>query len=256
MWGKPYYDMIDPPRILPIVQELLSDPQYGHVLPGCPPEFAGRIRLDHDNTHFAAPFDPAHGQGTDRNGLEWTPDGIKIGGIHGGDPVTTRTVSVIYELKPLEPGCGGTACLSGTHNSGYPRPDFVARDARHPPWPEDFNVEVVTLNVGEALVFTVSHAVLLVLKTVASDAQKFPLDSPRLLVSTVQSCHRKSCFTPPRCTAALVSAEPCSTSTNPMAPRMTRTYCRVVSPSSKLRSIRCALWAHTLCQLPSEHCTG
>ena len=154
LWGKPYYDMIDPPRVLPILQELLGDPQYRHVLPGCPPARAGQIRLDHDNTHFAAPFEPA--RGPDKDG-RWTPEGVKIGGIHGGDPITTRTVSVIYELKPLEPGCGGTACLSGTHNPGFPRPK-IAGDQRQPPWPEEFGVEVVTLNVGEALIFTVSRS--------------------------------------------------------------------------------------------------
>jgi hypothetical protein len=89
------------------------------------------IVADHDNTHFAAPFDPDHGPGTDSKGLEWTADGIKVGGIHGGDPVTTRTVSVIYELTPLEPGSGGTACLSGTHNPGFPRPDFSAYGAEN-----------------------------------------------------------------------------------------------------------------------------
>lgn len=41
--------------------------------------------------------------------------------------------------------------------SDFPRPDFEsARNGRKPPWPPEFGVEVVTLQPGEALVFTES----------------------------------------------------------------------------------------------------
>ena len=106
------------PKITPILEELLGDPQWNHVRPGCPPEMAGRYRLDHDNTHFAAPFDPAGGEKEDERGKQWTADGVVIGGIHGGG--SSRTISVVYELEPLEPGAGGTACLSGTHEPCAP----------------------------------------------------------------------------------------------------------------------------------------
>ena len=105
--------MLNPPKITPILEELLGDPQWGHVRPGCPPEFAKRYRLDHDNTHFAAPFNP-HGPLEGDDGNQWTEDGVVIGGIHGGG--RSRTISVVYELHPLEQGSGGTACLSGTHD--------------------------------------------------------------------------------------------------------------------------------------------
>ena len=170
LWGAPFYELIDLPGLTPILAELLSDPVYGHALPGMSPEHARKFRLDHDNTHFAAPFDPelsesdrgrdtdAHGgtsfakEGTPRH--EWTPDGIKIGGVHGGDPVKTRTVSVIMELAPIEEGRGGTACFSGTHRPGFPRPGFSTAEARFPPWPAELGVEIVTLRPGQALVFT------------------------------------------------------------------------------------------------------
>jgi len=96
------------PQVTPILEEMLGLEEWGHVLPGTPPEMASRYRLDHDNTHFCAPYDP---QATTSDG--WTSDGMVVGGIHGGDPVTTRTISCVYELLPLEEGCGGTACLSG-----------------------------------------------------------------------------------------------------------------------------------------------
>ena len=136
--------VINPPKITPILEELLGDPQWQHALPNCPTEFARRYRLDHDNTHFAAPFNP-DGPLEDDARKRWTKDGVIIGGIHGGGRSTTisvvcplrttlvyhslvvslslslslsytRFVRSRYELKPLEPGSGGTACLSGTHN--------------------------------------------------------------------------------------------------------------------------------------------
>lgn len=54
-----------------------------------------------------------------------------------------------YESKMM--GFAGTACLSGTHNPGFPRPEM---EDRQPPWPEEYGVEVVTLKVGDALIFT------------------------------------------------------------------------------------------------------
>lgn len=116
LWGQAYYDMVAPATIVPVLEELLGDEAWGHCIPGCPPEHAKSIRLDHDNTHFAAPFDATRGAKEGDSGgargqvggiSPWTPDGVKIGGIHGGDPVATRTISVIYELVELEDGCGG-----------------------------------------------------------------------------------------------------------------------------------------------------
>ena len=101
LWGAPFYALIDLPKLTPILAELLSDPAHGHVLEGMPAEHAKKFRLDHDNTHFAARFDPELPEsrrsidtdtygGTDfkegRTGYRhlWTPDGIKIGSVHGG----------------------------------------------------------------------------------------------------------------------------------------------------------------------------
>jgi len=56
------------------------------------------------------------------------------------------------ELQPVAPGCGGTACLSGTHNAAFPRPDVQGHNL--PPWPDEFGVELATVQPGGALVFT------------------------------------------------------------------------------------------------------
>ena len=74
-------------------QELLGDPRFEHVLPGTPAEHARKINMDHDNTHFTAPFDPANKEGfvgkqggaaTFNQTETWTPGGLCRGGIHGG----------------------------------------------------------------------------------------------------------------------------------------------------------------------------
>lgn len=88
--------VINPPKITPILEELLGDPQWQHALPDCPPEFARRYRLDHDNTHFAAPFNP-DGPLEDDARKRWTKDGVIIGGIHGGGRSTT--ISVVCPLR-------------------------------------------------------------------------------------------------------------------------------------------------------------
>ena len=89
-------------------------------------------------------------------------------------------VAVLYELAPLEDGCGGTvkhdrlttltavaglflhtwrcvlqAVISGSHRPDYRRPVFSRADGTaKPPWPDDFGTEVVTVQPGDALIFS------------------------------------------------------------------------------------------------------
>ena len=34
MWSQPYYDLVNPPTIAPLLAELFSDPVFEHTLPG------------------------------------------------------------------------------------------------------------------------------------------------------------------------------------------------------------------------------
>jgi hypothetical protein len=43
MWGQPFYELIDNPRLVPMLTEIFSDPIYRHQLPGTPPECAVRV---------------------------------------------------------------------------------------------------------------------------------------------------------------------------------------------------------------------
>lgn len=126
LWGAPFYQLIDPPAVVAVLEELLGDPRFEHVLPGTPAEHARKINMDHDNTHFTAPFDPVNKEGfvgkqggaaTFNQTETWTPGGLCRGGIHGGGRLN-HMITVVYELLPVQPGTGGTACLSGTHRTG------------------------------------------------------------------------------------------------------------------------------------------
>ena len=170
LWGQPYYDLIDNPTIVPILEELLGDPQWHHALPNAPKDYRKLFFLDHDNTHFSSPYDPDNEAGFvgKQGGPEtfnqtemWTPHGLVRGGIHGGIPADSgpdskgqlgSMITVVYELLPVPRGCGGTACLSGTHNKAFARPNIKGRNL--PPWPEEFGVELATVQPGAALVFT------------------------------------------------------------------------------------------------------
>ena len=89
LWGAPFYELVNPPRIVPILRELLGEPEFAHVLPGTPPNRRGWFFLDHDNTHFTPGFDPRFPERHPDAPLEqeagygasqiWTPDGLMRG---------------------------------------------------------------------------------------------------------------------------------------------------------------------------------
>ena len=96
LWSAAWEELIDPPRLVPILQQLLNDDRWGHSSPGVPPAaHRGKIRLDHDNIHFRPGQLPDEG-----------------GGLHTGYSATAcRLLTVVYELVPVKPGQGGFGCL-------------------------------------------------------------------------------------------------------------------------------------------------
>ena len=108
LWHR---DLIAPPSVAPILRELCGSFEWGHLHPDCLADRHGCFRLDHDNAHFIAPFNPAHtpddGQdfpATDQLGevashpstSAWSPGGILEDGLHG--------VSVDPEMNRLSGG--------------------------------------------------------------------------------------------------------------------------------------------------------
>jgi hypothetical protein len=48
LWSPAWEELVDPPKLVPIIAELLNDDRFGHSSPGVPPnEYRGKFRLDH-----------------------------------------------------------------------------------------------------------------------------------------------------------------------------------------------------------------
>ena len=125
LWGAPYYELIDLPTLAPILAELLSDPEFGHCEPNAPPSMhtnTGSTTTTLISRHLSNPqaiwtYMAAHiwrvttSRRTNQsgsNGLQMVFELI----YPRRRPYQDTDVSVIMELAPIEPGCGGTACLS------------------------------------------------------------------------------------------------------------------------------------------------
>eukprot|EP01046_Picozoa_sp_COSAG06_P015412 COSAG06_NODE_987_length_11191_cov_4.011089_8_plen_151_part_00 len=59
-WSDGYRNLLDHPKIFPILQEILGDARWGHAPPTMPDEMRGRVRLDHNNIVHLPAFDPSH----------------------------------------------------------------------------------------------------------------------------------------------------------------------------------------------------
>jgi ectoine hydroxylase-related dioxygenase (phytanoyl-CoA dioxygenase family) len=103
-WGKPYRDLIDNPRILPYLTELLGpkprlDHDYADVIR------AGKGPIGTTLHGGATPFDPSQYYN------------FSNGKMHNGLSV------VAYNLHDVNPGDGGFAAVSGSHKSNLPFPN-------------------------------------------------------------------------------------------------------------------------------------
>jgi hypothetical protein len=139
-WGKAFRDLIDKPRVLPVLEAVLGsgfrlDHEYGDLIRHGKGPIGTRIHGG------AVPFDPAQyylvAQGEIRSGL----------------------VVVAYNLRDVGPGDGGFAGVPGSHKANFRYPqDWVELETDEPrPW-----IRRVTGPAGTAIVFTeaMSHGTL------------------------------------------------------------------------------------------------
>ncbi len=133
-WGRAYQDLIDHPKIVPYLLELVG------------PKF----RIDHDYCIFmrtGGTRGRLHGGSidhiTNRNADHWYKwrDGV----IRNGLTVVT------YFLAPAGPGDGGFCCVPGSHKSNCVR--NVPEDVRHFKRPAHYVVPLEA-EAGDAVVFT------------------------------------------------------------------------------------------------------
>jgi len=128
-WGPPFVALIDHPKILPYLVELIDS----------------KFRLDHDYCIFMREGDPGghlHG-GEGHEGDHWYK--YRDGVIRNGLCVVT------YFLTPAGEGDGGFICIPGTHKSNFLSaiPRDVIRQERAAPY-----VVQPVVEAGDALFFT------------------------------------------------------------------------------------------------------
>jgi hypothetical protein len=132
--GKPFVDLIDHPRCVPILAQLLG-PEFRLVEDFCKVQRpgAGAARLHNGGTPF---------------------DLFRFYEFREGSPRCGLTV-VAYNLKAVNPGDGGFACIPGSHKSNLTIPESWRATER---WEQTSSpqcpLKVITAPAGSAIVFT------------------------------------------------------------------------------------------------------
>jgi hypothetical protein len=135
LWGEPFKRLIDHPKILPYLIELLGP----------------FVRLDHDYAIFM-------NGGENRGGLHGGEDGGRPGGNEADhwykyrDGIMRNGLSVMtYFLADATEGDGGFACIPGSHKSNFPT--SITPEVRRFESPAHY-VAQPAVEAGDALFFT------------------------------------------------------------------------------------------------------
>lgn len=150
-WSKAYMDLIDNETMLPIVEEVLGDPSWGHAPAHVPQALRNQFRLDHDNIHYKPGRQPT--------------DGPDLGGTLHGGPGNFH-ITCVYELKTVNRGDGGFGCVIGTHKPAHwSKLQATEGDWRRhwcntqwtsqlDQWDDDLPVHHVEAKAGDCILFT------------------------------------------------------------------------------------------------------
>ena len=135
LWGEPFKKLIDHPKILPYLIELIGP----------------RCRLDHDYAIFMR-------EGESRGRLHGGEDGGRPGGSEGDhwykyrDGVMRNGLCVItYCLADVAEGDGGFACIPGSHKSNFL--SCIPQDVRQFERDAHYVIQP-TAEAGDAVFFT------------------------------------------------------------------------------------------------------
>lgn len=124
-WGPQFRALLDNPRVLPYLIELMGD----------------TLRLDHDYAIFSEKADAdlhLHGGGTPYDPAQYYHS-------YQGRMYCGLTVAS-YALTTIAPGDGGFCCVPGSHKAAFRRPATVGLD--HP------LVTPVPMDAGDCIIFT------------------------------------------------------------------------------------------------------
>ena len=79
--------------------------------------FGGRYRLDHYYLNLLR-----SGNRVTSRGLHGNQHGLGTYHVHNGQPRCGGLITVGFELMPVPPGCGGFACIEGSHKASFDMP--------------------------------------------------------------------------------------------------------------------------------------
>jgi ectoine hydroxylase-related dioxygenase (phytanoyl-CoA dioxygenase family) len=128
-WHPLFQNLMDHPRVLPILREILGD----------------RFRLDHDYAIF---LEPGH-KGLKLHGPHTVPfDPCHYYRCDNGQIRCGLTV-VAWSLTDVPPGAGGFAVVAGSHKSNFPCPPDIKTLERSSPI-----VEQIPCKAGDCVIFT------------------------------------------------------------------------------------------------------
>ena len=143
-YGGPFLDLIDTPKLIPYLEALLG-PHY---------------RLDHDYLKVDRRGGTKHGlylhgggQGAGRGRDHVGPhDGGQCYYRYNNDKMYNGLVAVAFELKKVNPGDGGFACVAGSHKANFGLPETWRKQSKQ----EDIHecVDQVAVDAGDAIIFT------------------------------------------------------------------------------------------------------
>lgn len=128
LWDEAYRRLINHPRVLPVLMELLGD----------------RLRLDHAYGILMAPNTEGlhlHGGGTPYDPAQYYH--FQNGRMYNGLTVAS------WALVDVNPGDGGFCCIPGSHKANFPLPDDVRHFRAHLNW-----VRQIPQKAGSVLIFT------------------------------------------------------------------------------------------------------
>lgn len=104
--NETHRSLINPPALMPILEELCGELHWAHTVPSVPVDQRRNVRLDFDQMHYKPPFQ------------EGVADGG--GGMHGHP--NRLHITCVYEMTSVGPGDGGFACIPGSHHHKFRMP--------------------------------------------------------------------------------------------------------------------------------------
>jgi hypothetical protein len=127
-WGPDFLALLDHQRLLPMLKSILGS----------------HLRFDHDYAIFLQPGGMGlflHGGGTPYDASQY---------YHViGERIYCGLVVAAYALTDVGPGCGGFACIPGSHKSSFRCPEDIALLQRESPI-----VRQVPVKAGDCILFT------------------------------------------------------------------------------------------------------